>query len=99
MKEVTRQYINYTTLRKGNLEEAKELEGKTNPIPILSVTGRLTMQLPRLVSTRLDISNITYQRPRREVLKVAEALGNRNMTNKQVGISTFEYYYEQKIEE
>jgi hypothetical protein len=99
MKEVTREYINYTTLRKGNLEEAKKLEGRTNPIPIMSVPIRLTMRLPRLAAPNVDVANITYQKTRREVRKAAEALGNRNMTNKQVGISTFEYYYEQQVED
>jgi hypothetical protein len=98
MKEVTRQYIDYTTQRKANLDQAKEFERQTIPIPVLRIEQRPQMVLPRL-TPRVNVVNINYQKPLRDVRKVAEALGNASMTYRQVGIDTFDYYYETHVED
>src|ERR1700741_1905921 len=98
MKEVTRQYIDYTNQRKVNLDEAKELEKQTTPVPVVTIQRREVMVLPQL-SPRLDLATINYRKPRREVRKVAEALGNVAMTYRQVGIETFDYYYNTHVED
>jgi hypothetical protein len=98
MKEVTRQYIDYTNQRKANLDQAKQLERQTTPIPVMTIERRSTMGLPRL-TPMLDVATINYQKPRRDVRKVAEALGNASMTNRQVGIDTFNYYYKTHVED
>lgn len=98
MKEVTRQYIDYTTQRKANLDQAKEFERQTIPIPVLRIEQRPQMVLPRL-TPRVNVVNINYQKPLRDVRKVAEALGNASMTYRQVGIDTFDYYYKTHVED
>ncbi|MGI8735410.1 MAG: ATP-binding protein [Pyrinomonadaceae bacterium] len=96
MKEVTRQYIDYTTQRKADLEAAKALERNTRLVPIVDVTPSIRMVLPRL--PRADVVNISYQKPRQKVMKAAEALGNRAMPYKQVGSEAFDYFYERKVQ-
>ena len=98
MKEVTRQYIDYTTQRKGDLEAAKEFERNTKFVPVVRIAPSIRMVLPRL-TTRADVVNISYQKPRQKVLRAAEALGNRAMPYKQVGSEAFDYFYERKVEE
>jgi hypothetical protein len=98
MKEVTRQYIAYTTQRKADLEAAKELERNTRTVPVVRVEPSNRMVLPR-VASRVDVVNISYQKPRQKVLRAAEALGNRSMPYKQVGSEAFDYFYERKVEE
>lgn len=98
MKEVTRQYIDYTTQRKANLDRAKELERQTTPIPVVRIIERPQMGLPRL-TPRVDLVTVSYQKRRSEVRKVGEALGNASMTNRQVGIETFDYYYKTHVED
>jgi Histidine kinase-, DNA gyrase B-, and HSP90-like ATPase len=97
MKEVTRQYIEYTTQRKANLDEAKALERRTNLVPVINVAPRTRMVLPRVA--RADVVNISYQKPREKFMQVAEALGNPSMTYRQVGSETFDYYFERQVEE
>ncbi|HEX3142340.1 MAG TPA: hypothetical protein VHQ64_00080, partial [Pyrinomonadaceae bacterium] len=97
MKEVTRQYIVYTTQRKADLEAAKALERNTRPVSVVSVEPSIRMVMPRL--TRADVVNISYQKPRQKVLRAAEALGNRFMPYKQVGSEAFDYFYKRKVEE
>jgi hypothetical protein len=97
MKEVTRPYIDYTTQRRANIEEAKELERGTNLVPVVRVVPSNRMVLPRVA--RADVVNIHYQKPRQKVLQVAEALGNAGMTFRQVGSETFDYFYERQVEE
>jgi hypothetical protein len=97
MKEVTRQYIDYTTQRKTDLEAAKELERNTRFVPLVEVVPSIRMVLPTL--SRADVVHISYQKPRQKVLRAAEALGNRAMPYKQVGSEAFDYFYDRKVEE
>ena len=95
MKEVTRPFLSYTTRRKSDLERAKIAETKAISIPINQVKPRREMAFPKIATDPSKRkTSITYQRPVDEVEKVKQALGKRSMTNKEVGIKTFEYYIE-----
>jgi hypothetical protein len=99
MKEVTRDYLNYTHKRKTDESGAKVIERKTVRVPISDIQVRDRMVVPKIAAkNRLTTVTITYPKPKEEVLKVAKALGNSNMSNKQVGIETFDYYRDNEVE-
>ncbi len=100
MKQVTRVYIDYTNERKANLEKAKEVELKAEPklLSVLSKSEQII--LPSFEKKpRVKMANIHYRKPRDLVVRVAESLGDRNMTNKEVGIQTFDNYVDNELEE
>lgn len=100
MKEVTRGYINYTNERKVNLEQAKEAERGAKPKPLRDLSKSDKIVLPRfVVKPRVVTVNIQYRKPKDLVTKVAESLGNRIMSYKDVGIKTFDYYVDSEVEE
>ena len=99
MKEVTRQYIDYTNARKEREEEARQREQQAQLIPVRQLPVNLNMKVPAFAAVpRIEVAHIGYARPRAEVLRVAEALGNRNLSYKEVGIKTFEYYRDREVE-
>jgi hypothetical protein len=99
MKQFTKDYIDYTEERKDDLKNAKELESRAASKSIADVAMRDRLIVPRLQPTKVTMATIQYRRPRAEVLKVAEALGNRNMNYKDVGVKTFEYFKKREVEE
>lgn len=100
MKEVTRPYLTYTHNRKANESAARIIEKRTTPVPLSQIATREQMVLPKIATTqRVTTVTITYQKPQAEVQKVARALGNSNMSNKQVGIKTFDYYKDNEVED
>lgn len=100
MKDATRKYIDYTNQRKDFIYEAKEKEISTNAVPIRSLPLSSEMKLPFIEKMpRIKMATIQYKRPEEEVKKVAASLGSRFMSNKDVGLKTFEYYLDNEIEE
>jgi hypothetical protein len=101
MKEVTRTYLTYTHNRKADESGARIIEKKAMPVPISNIEVREQMVVPKIAGTSSRITTVTisYPKPKEEVLKVAKALGNANMSNKQVGIETFDYYRDNEIED
>lgn len=100
MKEVTRAYVAYTNRRKGDLETARQMEKDTTPTLIGKVAARETLRVPTL-TRRSDVATttISYTVIKREKQDVAEALGNRFLSNKDVGLRTFEYFREREVGE
>lgn len=102
MKEVTRDYLNYTHRRKADESAARIIEKKTVRVPISDIPVRDKMLVPNLAPTttrRLTTVTISYEKPKAEVQKVAKALGNPSMSKKQVGIETFDYYRNNEVED
>ena len=100
MKEVTRPYLTYTHNRRADESSARVMERRAARVPFSDVAVREQMVLPRIGNAnREETVNITYQKPKAEVQKVAKALGNANMSNKQVGIETFDYYRDNETED
>ena len=100
MKDFTRPYIEYTNRRKGREQEAKKLEKEMRQLPLETlddVEPPPRPTVPPLVTERVRMANILYRRPVEQVKQVGEALGNRNMTYKDVGEATFDYYLEQEV--
>lgn len=95
MKELTGQFTAYTNQRKANPEGAKQVEAAAASVSVS--TGLATpkaMKLPKVADKEAgtDYVTVAYPRPKQHVKEVAEALGNFNMSAREVGIRTFEYY-------
>ena len=98
MKEVTRQYISYTNARKADLDKAKEMEEKATPVALNLLALSPSMKVPTFTARRIDLTTISFQKPTDIVNKVKESLGNRFMSNKEMGIQTFDYYVDSEVE-
>lgn len=100
MKELTEPFIEYTNARKDSLEKAKELEADTDARDVNDVEEREEMKLPEIErKPRVRMANVHYRKPVADIEKAAEALGNKSMTYKRVGVSTFEYFFEREVED
>jgi len=99
MKNATRPFLQYTQQRKESLDAAKAAEANARPTAIADLTFRPAMALPKLNVPRVRLATIQYKRPLAEVAKVAESLGDRNLSFKDVGIRTFEFYLKEFAED
>ena len=99
MKMATKPWIEYTNRRKADLEEAKRKEAESKSVSIFSVGDDSEFKTPPTSAPLVQLANIHYQKPLREVQKVAAELGNRNMTYRNVGIKTFNFYLENEVSE
>ncbi len=100
MKEITREYINYTNLRKADLKKAKQTERQAKAKPISMIPKSDKIVLPKYeIKPQVIWATIQYQKPRDLVIKVAKSLGRGNMAYKDVGIKTFNYYVENELDE
>lgn len=100
MKDATRKFVDYTNAKKADLKEAKELELKAVPTPVFQLEKRDAIRLPYITGKpEAAMATISYKKVKAKVLKVAKALGDRNMTNKDIGSRTFDYYYENEVED
>lgn len=98
MKEATRTFTTYTTARKADLDKARQSEIAAPLTPIRNLATQPAMKLPVFQSPNaVQMATISFQRPKKEVARVAESLGNKNMTNRQVGLETFKYYLENEV--
>lgn len=99
MREVTRQWIDYTNQRKSSLEEAKKIEVAAAPVPIYAVKQQATVQLPTFAPKppAERMANINYAIPLARLKKVAKELGSINLSYRDVGVKTFEYTYEDLV--
>jgi hypothetical protein len=101
MKRVTRPFIEYSNRRRADLDAAKAREREAEPRPA-PAEERAVMRLPAFTITpaapRLRVANIAYSVPLLDFQRVAEALGSRAMTRKDVGIRTFEYFRTREVE-
>ena len=94
MRETTTEWISYTNARKLMREEAIQIEGAAKAVPIFQVTARARVELPKIVpKPKIPEANVLYSVPRPKLRNLALALGNINMTYKDVGLRSFEYAY------
>jgi hypothetical protein len=98
MQKATREYITYSRVRKANLEGAKKLERAASSVKLTDLSKVQQMKTPPIPGTTQGDVNINYQKPKRQVAKVAEALGDPSMSASQVGIRTFDHYYANEVE-
>ena len=100
MKAATEPWIEYTNRRKADLENAKEKERTAPSVPLFQIEENRDFKVPVLSQKPgIKMANISYQKPRDEVERAAEVLGDTSMTYKRVGENTFEYFMEHEVEE
>ncbi len=100
MRDVTQKWIAYTNERKQAMEEAKRLEKEAKAQSIFEVQKNKSVTMPQLTQkTRIKVANIAYSMPRERVQKLAEGLGDINLTYRDVGIKSFEYAYADHVGE
>jgi hypothetical protein len=100
MARPTRAWINYTNVRKNDRETAVRLEqgGQTRNIPDVQPKERLV--LPNLsLPPREPVANVNYSVRRKRLRKLAEGFGNVNLTYREVGLRSFDYAYDQLVDE
>ena len=100
MRDVSKQWIAYTNARKHNLGEAKEKEGKTAIISIQNVENRPTVQLPTILKIPAERpANVHYSVPVSKMKRLAKGFGSIQMPYREVGLKSFEYAYEDLVED
>lgn len=92
-----RAWVDYTNLRKQSLIDAKLLEVSAPAVAIEEVPLS-SMRLPLLKRTAERRANISYSRSPAAVRRLGEALGDANMTYRDVGIQSFEYCYQHLVD-
>ena len=101
MIEPTRAWINYTNARKSDLRNLKDLEKTAASTAITSVPERETVSLPTVTKNPAaePMANVNYAVPRRRIRALGEALGDRRMSYRDVGLESFEYAYGELVDE
>lgn len=99
MKALTQTFIDYTEARKEDLDEAKRHEQDSVSRPVMQIPVGNVMAVPRIAAPKVRMATVQYRKSLKEVERVAEALGNRNMNYKQVGIETFDYFRKREVED
>ncbi|MCL4716004.1 MAG: ATP-binding protein [Hyphomonadaceae bacterium] len=99
MREVSTKWIAYTNQRKQAADEAKAKEALAVPVSIYSVAKRATVALPALVSRPAGerLANVHYSVPVSRLKKLAKELGGINMSNREVGLKSFNYTYDDLV--
>jgi len=99
MKVLTDQFTKYTNARKQDLEAARTAEIRKSLVEVSELKVAQPLRMPTLntVSQRSDVTSISYQRRKTDVDEVKQHLGSPGMTNKEMGIKTFEFYREVEL--
>jgi hypothetical protein len=98
MQAAAREYIKYSRVRKANPDGAKKIERAASSVKLTELSKVQQMKTPAIPGTTQGTVNIAYQKSKREVAKVAAALGDPSLAASQVGIQTFDYYYANEVE-
>lgn len=104
MRDATRKYLDYTNVRKANLDKAKAYESNAAIRPISEIRAKAPeaapMRLPVFESApKIKMGTVSYTQPVALLNKVAQSFGNVQMSYKQIGQKTFEYYVENEVGE
>ena len=100
MRDLSKEWIAYTNLRKQALEEAKRKEAVARAVPIRDVEVKPALVLPTLTLQKVERpANVNYSVPVKKMKRLAKALGNVNLTYREVGIRSFDYTYDDLAEE
>ena len=98
MRDISKEWIAYTNVRKQALSEAKRREAVPDAVPIQHVKKRLSIALPKLVRVKTaPVANVNYSVPVSKMKRLATELGNVNMTYRDVGLKSFDYTYDDHV--
>jgi hypothetical protein len=100
MRDVSREWVSYTGVRKQNMEAAKKLEIKAKAKPIFNLSNREAVELPKLApKPKVQMANIAYSVTKQKLQKIADELGDINMSYREAGLKTFDYAYSDLVGE
>jgi len=101
MKDATRSWIKYTNDRKTNIGEAKQRESSATATPLFFVPTNAKLEVPQVTTghNQIQVTSIQYQKPKSQVRKAKQMLGNTAMSNTRLGELTFEYYVKSESED
>jgi hypothetical protein len=95
MQSITTSFIDYTNRRKVDLEAAHAAEAPVRQVNVTELKAPQPLRLPSLRSVQTNkppTTTIAYSRPKSELDEIRDHLGNILMTNKDIGILTFEHF-------
>ena len=99
MLRPTRAWIDYTNVRKTAIERAKKLEEAAKPIEASKVIENSSVVLPKITTRRTKIANVSYSVPFTKMKALATAFGDIGMSYRDVGIASFEYAYDDHVDD
>lgn len=100
MREISKEWIAYTNVRKQMTEKAQDLEAAAKPISIYEIAHHASVTFPKLVGKlKVKPANISYPVERKRAEKLADAFGDINMTYRDIGLRSFEYSYSEFVGE
>ena len=100
MQIPTRAWIDYTHARKKSPITAKSKEHATALVPVSKIGKRKQIILPHSASKPSEKqANVLYTVPVRRLKKLATAFGRSTLTYKDVGQKSFDYAYDQLVDE
>ena len=98
MRDISKEWIAYTNVRKQASERAKALEEAAKPISIHRISKSASVSFPALVGRpKAKPANVSYPVDKDRALKLADALGDINMTYRDLGLRTFDYTYSEMV--
>jgi Histidine kinase-, DNA gyrase B-, and HSP90-like ATPase len=99
MKAATRSFIDYSNQRKEDVSLAKKIEKAGTLQQVSNLAKQNSMRFPQIAAQKVKKANILYSVDLDRAKKAARALGNTNMPYKQIGIRTFEYFFDAEVGE
>ena len=98
----TRSWIDYTNRRKSDLPAARDLERKTEPRELSTLTTMAAVTLPPPKPSTPSgprIANVNYSVELSRMRALASAFGSRGMSYRDVGLKSFDYAFGELVEE
>jgi len=99
MLKPARAWIDYTNARKTALERARLLESSAKPVEASTVAPSPIVILPKIKTSKAKVANINYSVPLERMKALASALGDINMSYRDVGIASFDYTYDAHVDD
>ncbi len=97
MRDLAKQWTQYTNVRKPVVVEAKKLEDATIAVPFYQIPMRAKMSMAQVadipVKPKQAIANINYTVSVERYQALAAAMGDASMAYREIGTRTFEYAY------
>ena len=95
MRQVTKEFIDYTNRRKGDLRQARGTEAAAKPVAVSQIPAQDRLTLPKM--RKPEIRRICFDKPVAEIEAVGRALGINVKSLKQVGIAAFDYVRDREV--
>jgi hypothetical protein len=95
MREVTKEFTEYTNRRKAELQHARKAETTAESISVSQVAVRPRLVLPKI--KKQEVRRICFDKPVAEIEAVGRALGINARFLKQVGVAAFDYVRDREV--